>query len=283
MIEEVLSEKYRDCLKGLDIYENRTSLRLARIVINPECRNSGVGTKLMTDLINYADNNKQVIFLTPSNDFGGNKNRLIQFYKRFGFKPNKGVYKSFEYSEAMVRYPKLNETKQLIKNLLREAIDKTINCKKCGWSWKESESDQKDLYICHKCGYDNKPNLNESLIKNEEKYAKKIADFVNFVKKYLKINDDVKIALAFERTPDIKTTAYYDLNGLVKVYVKDRAIVDIMRSISHELVHHKQNLEGRIKDTAKDGDDGSEIENEANAIAGKIIRIYGKKHPEIYE
>ena len=69
----------------------------------------------------------------------------------------------------------------------------------------------------------------------------------------------------------------------MKVYVKDRAIVDVMRSIAHELVHHKQNLEGRIQDTAKDGDDGSPIENEANSIAGVLIRKYGKIKPEIYQ
>jgi len=125
--------------------------------------------------------------------------------------------------------------------------------------------------------------LRESLMTKEEKDLKIISDFVNFAKDFLKIDDDVKIALAYERTPDLKTTAYYDLNGLVKVYVKDRAIVDIMRSIAHELVHHKQNLEGRIQDTAKDGDDGSEIENEANSIAGVLIRKYGKIKPEIYQ
>jgi hypothetical protein len=30
-----------------------------------------------------------------------------------------------------------------------------------------------------------------------------------------------------------------------------------VRSIAHELVHHKQNLEGRLIDAAKDGSDGS--------------------------
>jgi hypothetical protein len=174
--------------------------------------------------------------------------------------------------------------KSLIKKLLREAIDKTIECKNCGWSWKESESAKKDLYVCHKCGYNNEPKtLNEGLITKKETDIKKIADFVNFTKKILGIDDDIKVALAFERTPDLKTTAYYDLNGLVKVYVKNRALVDVMRSIAHELVHHKQNLEGRIKNTAKDGDDGSQIENEANSIAGIIIRKYGKLNPDVYE
>jgi ribosomal protein L37E len=175
--------------------------------------------------------------------------------------------------------------KDKIKQLLREALDKTITCRNCGWSWKESESDKEDLYVCHKCGFDNsaKESINETIVTKDKKDIKIIADFVNFAKKHLNIDDDIKVALAYERTPDIKTSAYYDLDGFVKVYVKDRAVMDVCRSIAHELVHHKQNLENRISDHINDGGDGSEIENEANAVAGVIIRKWGKLHPELYK
>jgi hypothetical protein len=242
MIENILREKYDEYLDGLDIYENRTSLILSRIVIKKEFRSSGVGSKIMEDLIKYADQNKQIVALTPASDFGGNKNRLIQFYKRFGFKHNKGVHKSYEFRDSMIRYPKLNETmKPIIKHLLREG-----------------------------------------LMSQEDSVVRQVADFVNFAKEYLAIEDDIKIKLAFERTPDIKTTAYYDLGGLIVVYAKNRAIIDVCRSIAHELVHHKQMLDGRLLDAVKDGEDGSPIENEANAVAGVIIRKYGKLHPELY-
>jgi len=125
--------------------------------------------------------------------------------------------------------------------------------------------------------------LRERLLTKDEIDIKTVSDFVNFAKKYLGIDDDVKVALAFERTADLKTTAYYSLNGFVKIYVKNRAIVDVCRSIAHELVHHLQNIEGRLVDALKDGEDGSPIENEANAVAGIIIRKYGKLHPEIYQ
>jgi GNAT superfamily N-acetyltransferase len=242
MIEDILRNKYEQYLVGLDIYENRTSLILSRIVIKDEFRNSGVGSKIMEDLITYADRNKQIIALTPASDFGGNKNRLIQFYKRFGFKHNKGIHKSYEFRDAMIRYPKLNETmKPIIKHLLREG-----------------------------------------LMSQEDTVVRQVADFVNFAKEFLGIKDDIQVKLAFERTPDLKTTAYYSLDGLVVVYAKDRAIIDVCRSIAHELVHHKQMLEGRLLDAMKDGEDGSPIENEANAVAGVIIRKYGKLHPELY-
>ena len=125
MVENFLENKYKDELIGLDIYEGGKSIKLSRIIVNPDYRDSGVGTAILNDLINYADNTKKIITLTPSSDFGGNKNRLIQFYKRFGFKMNKGVHKSYEYMDTMIRWPKLNEnsnTKSIIKKLLREAL-----------------------------------------------------------------------------------------------------------------------------------------------------------------
>jgi GNAT superfamily N-acetyltransferase len=244
MIEDILKGRYGDYLVGLDIYENKTSLVLSRIIVKDEFRGTGIGSKVMEDLINYADKNNQILALTPSGDFGGNKNRLIQFYKSFGFKHNKGQYKHFGFRDSMIRYPRMNETmKPMIKSLLREG-----------------------------------------LLTQEESEVRKVADFVNFAKDCLDINDDVKVELAFEKTPDIRTTAYYN-NGdkRMKIYVKNRAIIDICRSIAHELVHHKQNIDGRLKDAEDPGADGSEFENEANAVAGVIIRKWGRLNPEIYD
>jgi len=125
--------------------------------------------------------------------------------------------------------------------------------------------------------------LRETIMTKDKQDVLDVSDFVNFAKKLLGIDDDVIVELAFERTPDLKTTAYYH-NGenRIKVYAKDRAKIDIMRSIAHELVHHKQNIDGRLTDPEKDGADGSPIENEANSLAGKLIRVYGRLHPEIY-
>ena len=40
-------------------------------------------------------------------------------------------------------------------------VDKRIKCSNCDWSWKESESDPEDLYVCHECGKDNSPSMVE--------------------------------------------------------------------------------------------------------------------------
>lgn len=124
--------------------------------------------------------------------------------------------------------------------------------------------------------------LREGLFTRSEKDMRMVADFVNFAKEQLGIKDDVKIELTFERTPDLKTTAYYRLDGFIKVYVKERSTRDALFSMAHELVHHQQNIQGRLIDIEKNGADGSEIENEAHAKAGELIRLYGKMHPEIY-
>lgn len=34
---------------------------------------------------------------------------------------------------------------------------KDIVCKKCNWSWDKDKNDS-NIYLCHKCGYDNKTN-----------------------------------------------------------------------------------------------------------------------------
>ena len=78
-------------------------ITVSKIIVPEDARNSGTGTKAMKILTDYADKNNHTIALTPSSDFGGNKNKLIEFYKRFGFVLNKGRNKDYEISETMYR------------------------------------------------------------------------------------------------------------------------------------------------------------------------------------
>lgn len=110
-------------------------------------------------------------------------------------------------------------------------------------------------------------------------------DFSKFVKKELEIDKMPTISIQNGRK-ELKTTANYDYtkeNKIIKINGKNRALVDIMRSLAHELVHHKQWEDGRLKDSKLDGADGSDIENEAHAIAGYIIRIYCKINDSAYD
>jgi hypothetical protein len=50
---------------------------------------------------------------------------------------------------------------QFMRELLdEETIGDSIKCDKCGWMWKIKDGGD-DLYICHKCGNNNTPSLNE--------------------------------------------------------------------------------------------------------------------------
>lgn len=90
---------------GLKGSPSSNVLSLHKIVVPEAMRNQGTGTKAMQDIINYADSQNKTIALTPSSDFGGNKNRLTGFYKKLGFVENKGRNKDYEISESMYRSP----------------------------------------------------------------------------------------------------------------------------------------------------------------------------------
>lgn len=83
--------------------ESRGVLTVNKVVVPEHRRNAGAGTAAMQAITDYADAAGVHVALTPSADFGGNKARLTQFYKRFGFKENKGRAKVYEVSETMVR------------------------------------------------------------------------------------------------------------------------------------------------------------------------------------
>jgi hypothetical protein len=113
-----------------------------------------------------------------------------------------------------------------------------------------------------------------------------IGDFINFCANWLPLDSEFKVYVVDDRDyHDISTTAaYHRGNNLVKVYGKNRAIVDILRSVAHELVHMMQDENGMLVGQIQDA--GGDIEDEANAKAGEIIKRYAKSHPgrrKIYE
>jgi hypothetical protein len=68
-------------------------------------------------------------------------------------------------------YEKGNMTFRNWTDTLTEGVfENRIICDNCGWSWKIKDGGD-DLYICHKCGHDNNPNLTEDLL-SEGKYDK---------------------------------------------------------------------------------------------------------------
>lgn len=70
----------------------------------------------------------------------------------------------------------------------------------------------------------------------------------------------------------------YNLSTKVITVATDgRHIADILRTLAHELVHEYQHLDGPPLQSL------FELEYEANAIAGMIMREYNKMYPELYD
>ena len=108
-----------------------------------------------------------------------------------------------------------------------------------------------------------------------------IDQFLEFCGEELGYSMPVEVNLVYDRD-ELATLASYNFRDyVVQVYAKDRALADILRSIAHELVHHQQNEEGRIDGTSPDI--GGDIEDEANAIAGQLVKKFGYEYRNIYE
>lgn len=105
-------------------------------------------------------------------------------------------------------------------------------------------------------------------------------EFVLFVKNELKIKKVPKIFIKNNRD-GLKTTANYVFDKEINVCGKNRAIVDILRSVAHEMVHHKQYENGELK--TKPDDIYSDIEDQAHAIAGQLIKKYALINKDIYD
>ena len=103
-IEGTLQAKYPDVKLSISGSPER-GYTLNKIDVPKGKRESGIGTAVMNDLVNLADQQGVVLKLSPSGDFGGSVPRLKDFYARFGFVQNKGRNADYAISESMYRNP----------------------------------------------------------------------------------------------------------------------------------------------------------------------------------
>lgn len=74
---------------------------------------------------------------------------------------------------------------------------------------------------------------------------------------------------------------YRDDLGQIELAVGNRHIMDVLRTLAHELQHRKQDQREHMPPEA--GATGSRFENEAHAVAGVLMRNYAELHPEYFE
>lgn len=107
-------------------------------------------------------------------------------------------------------------------------------------------------------------------------------EFIKFVVKELQLPSlprSIRFADANYAAEHLSFGTYNPLNDEIVISKENRHPVDVLRTLAHELVHHKQRLDGKTLD----GNDGSDIENEANAVAGELMRKFRKIRPEIFK
>jgi len=141
------------------------------------------------------------------------------------------------------------------------------------------DKDGRPPVLHKKAAKNSDPNTLFNLGIAESKQDKKILiKFANFCKDKLKLPSMPNIN--FVDKLDGTTFGQYDTStNDISLQTRDRHILDIMRTLAHELVHHKQ----RCMHDKLDGSDGSDHENQANATAGVILRNFGRKNPRLYE
>jgi Zn-dependent peptidase ImmA (M78 family) len=126
--------------------------------------------------------------------------------------------------------------------------------------------------------------LNEEILSKEEKLVI-INDFLKYIDEQLSLSGDlpeVKISYDSSVAQTMKSFGKYtpDTNELL-VVAANRNLADVLRTIAHEIIHHKQNKSGKLQNDSNNT--GSDIENEANALAGVFMREFAKNNPIIFE
>jgi hypothetical protein len=116
---------------------------------------------------------------------------------------------------------------------------------------------------------------------------KLMAEFCNFCADYLPIIDEFEIQVIDDRNSHgVTTTAAYHIGeNKCVVYGKNRAFVDVLRSIAHEMTHMMQDELGLIGENPI-RDAGGFHEDQANARAGELIKRFAKSstdRKQIYE
>ena len=107
------------------------------------------------------------------------------------------------------------------------------------------------------------------------------SDFVEYAETKLDLKNPVKVKVENQPSSNYTTSNYNRINREIKVRNNGRKLVDIIRSIAHEMVHHKQDEMGKI--TGKVPKIGGHIEDEANKISGRLVKDYGMNNSNIYE
>lgn len=99
--------------------------------------------------------------------------------------------------------------------------------------------------------------------------------FIKFAAKELNLSSFPKIHFVGS-SEDEKCAFGHSVGRDITVRITGRHPVDVMRTIAHELIHYKQNIQ-RVKKQEQYKED------QANAMAGRIMRKFGTSNPTLFK
>jgi uncharacterized protein YciU (UPF0263 family) len=110
-----------------------------------------------------------------------------------------------------------------------------------------------------------------------------LLDFIKFAAEHLELKSLPKFDFKFDTKGSVEHHSFGGYGSEhIRITVVNRHIMDVCRTLAHELVHYKQDLNHEL-DGEDPGATGSPQENEANAEAAVIMRNYGKKYPNLFD
>lgn len=109
-----------------------------------------------------------------------------------------------------------------------------------------------------------------------------LSDFIPMAKEIIGLDDLPKIKFRSTISPDQQPSfgMYINTENTIYLATQGRHVLDILRTLAHELVHYKQDLGGELE--VNSSETGSNEENEGNALAGVVMRHFNKAHPEYF-
>lgn len=126
--------------------------------------------------------------------------------------------------------------------------------------------------------------INEDIEELPSDIETEVNKFAAWAGKKLHLKNPVKIELSYdteEAQDGHHTGRHIEGSSEIWIYAKNRNLVDILRTVFHEIVHCRQSELGMIK--PGDSYPGSPIEAMADMLAGKYIKIWGEKHHYIFQ
>ena len=151
--------------------------------------------------------------------------------------------------------------------------EKTTESKHITWGFKKPQLENIDV-----------PTVETAEPEKSKSDEEILTDFVDFCVNELKIDSMPIIKLRRDpQWPVIHKTfgRYIDDRKMLEVAFGQRHIMDVLRTVAHELTHKHQHERESVPSNA--GETGSPFENEANARAGVLMRDYGQLHPELFD